>query len=495
MKRHPHNLEIYFKLLLLVILSMPGNSYAQEEEKRTNFQKEFSDFKNSINQQFDSFVQHNDSMFVQFLQQSWKEFKGIENKMPVSPKPVQQPKVPNPSKIEIPEKKETTKLSPEIINPPFIPERKDSLPPRLESLSSISAFSSFEFYGTEISIPRPDNSLPMLKSITNDGIIHYFTSATNSSLLNTLIKTAKESSASCKLNDWGLASLLMAEAQKLYNSQNEQVLFTWYALIRNGYNAKVGFNNERVYLLLPATEKVYTTSYVVKGTSYYLFDFKLTTQQVNLLSIYEADYPGNKTGFSFQLTQIPQLGNLYITRPSGPDRPFELKICQNLMDFYNNYPTCELKVFFAAPLSESILKQLDLYFIPMLENKTDDEKVAFLLNFVQRGIPYQTDQEQFGREKYFFAEETLYYPAADCEDRAILLARLVNHYTKLEAIGLSYPEHVSLAVNITDIPGMKFFTYKDKHFYNCDPTYLGAGCGEIMINLIKTVPEIIDYKL
>jgi len=82
---------------------------------------------------------------VQFLLQSWKEFKGIENKVPKSPKPVQQPKVTTPSKIEISEKKDTTKLSPKIINPKSIPERKDSLPPRLESLVGSLPFHRLNF--------------------------------------------------------------------------------------------------------------------------------------------------------------------------------------------------------------------------------------------------------------------------------------------------------------------------------------------------------------
>jgi len=487
--------KAYWIILLLVILFSPVCVCAQKDDKGNNFQKDFNTFKSSIDQQFDKFVQHNDSVFIQFLSQSWKEFNGVQNKMPAPPKPVQQPKYSNPPIPEVPDKSDKSKELPELNNELPIPVQKDSMPIKVETFDNASASSSFMFYGSSISMPPLDARLPMLNSLTKDGIIRFFKSAANSSLLNSMTRTAKESSANYRLNDWGLASMLMVAAQKLYVARNEQVLFTWYALIRNGHNVKVGYNKERIYLLLPATEKVYSSSYSINGIPYYLFDFDQTTQQVNPILIYEADYPGNKTGFSFLITETPRFENRYITKAIGSDSSLILKINRNLIDFYTNYPMCDLKVFFAAPLSENIIRQLDVYFNPVLENKTDDERVAYLLDFIQRGIMYQTDEKQFGREKYLFAEETLFYPAADCEDRAILLAKLIRRYTKLEAIGLLYPEHVSLAVNIKDIEGCKYFPYKNKRFYNCDPTYLGAECGVIMPRFMKSIPEFIEYDL
>ena len=493
MKIHQQTNRKFSGLLLLAALIIPIGANAQKEEKGNSFQKDFFDFKNSINQQFDSFIQHNDSVFLGFLTQSWKEFMGIENKSPLLPKPVIQPHADQPTQNIPPINIDTTSSRQQIIDNPVSPEKKDSLPPPKETLSALPE--SISFYGAEVPIISPNNELPVLHSLSEEGIIKFFTGAVNSSMINSLTGSIKKSAVTCRLNDWGLASMLMTVSRKIYTSRNDQVLFTWYALIRNGFNPKVGFDQKQVYLLLPADEKVYSTIFQIQGKTYYLFDFEFNSQQPNMITIYEGDYPGNKSGFSLLLTQTPQLGNLNITEITGPNHPIELKLNQNLINFYNNYPSCELKVFFAAPLSDDTSRQLDNYFNSLLEGKNDDEKVAFLLNFVQQGIKYLTDREQFGREKYFFAEETLFYPGADCEDRAVLLAKLINRYTKLEAIGLLYPEHVSVAVNLKDIPGMKYFTYKEKHFYNCDPTYLGAQCGEIMAKLIKSVPEFIDYKL
>jgi len=488
-------MRILAGFLLLGMLFIPFFASAQGDDKRNNFQKDFNDFKSSIDQQFDNFVQHNDSVFVQFLTQSWKEFIGVQNEVPAPPKPVQQPKVSDPVIPDFPDKKDSTKETPASNIEQLIPVPIDSVPKKAEAIATTAGSSSFLFYGSEITIPVSETGLPVLNSLTNEGIVRFFTKAAKSSHLNAVTKTSRENSIQCKLNDWGLASLLMTAAQKLYSTQNEQILFTWYALIRNGFNAKVGYNKERVYLLLPAIQKVYTVSYNINNISYYLFDFDVPSTQAKLLTIYEADYPGNKTDFSFLMLETPQLGNQYMTKTIDFGSSFDLKLNKNLIDFYNNYPTCELNVFFAAPLSEAILRQLDVYFNPLLKNKNDDERVAFLLNFVQRGIKYQTDQEQFGREKYLFAEETLFYPAADCEDRAILLSKLIRHFTKLETIGLLYPEHVSLAVTITNVPDCKYFTHKNKRYYNCDPTYLGALCGAIMPRFLNSEPELIDCDL
>lgn len=482
----------FSRILLFGFLMVPIWTSAQEIDKSTNFQEDFKKFKSSIGLQFDTFVQHNDSVFIQFLSKSWKELLGVQNKLPAFPKPVQQPRVSSPSVPETPLKIDTSNVTPTSKTEQLVPKKKDLVPLKVESFFTDAALSSFNFYGTEISVPIPSTGLPVLNLLSREGIINFFVSAANYPLLGTVIKKVKESSANCKLNDWGLTSMLMLTSQKLYDTLNEQVLFTWYALIRNGINAKVGYNKERVYLLLPTTEKVYSISYIINNISYYLFDVDLSSPKASLLTIYEADYPGNRNDFSFLITETPQLGNQCTTKVIGTDSLFKLTINKNLIDFYCNYPTCDLKIFFAAPLSESILSQLDRYFNPLLKDKNDDERVAFLLNFVQYNIKYQTDQEQFGHEKYLFAEESFFYPASDCEDRAILLSKLIRHYTRLETIGLLYPEHVSLAVNISEVPACKYFTYHNKRFYNCDPTYLGALCGTIMPKFISSEPEIID---
>jgi hypothetical protein len=172
----------------------------------------------------------------------------------------------------------------------------------------------------------------------------------------------------------------------------------------------------------------------------------------------------------------------------------DLRLNKSLIKFYDNYPPCELAVYFNTPISPALAVQLDAFFLPLFEGKNDSKKLAILLDYVQQAIVYKTDKEQFGKERYFFPDETLFYPGADCEDRSVLLARLIERYSKLDAIGLSYPMHVTMAVALTECDEGDFVSYKGKKFYHCDPTYLGALCGKAMDAVKYSTPEVVYQR-
>lgn len=88
-------------------------------------------------------------------------------------------------------------------------------------------------------------------------------------------------------------------------------------------------------------------------------------------------------------------------------------------------------------------------------NIGDNDDISLLLpsKHVVYGAPYikvLTRKDQFGREKYFFAEETLFYPLSDCEDRAIFFAILIRNLLGLDVIGLDYPGHIATAVHFSN---------------------------------------------
>ena len=77
-----------------------------------------------------------------------------------------------------------------------------------------------------------------------------------------------------------------------------------------------------------------------------------------------------------------------------------------------------------------------------------------MIDFVQRAFQYKVDDEQFGEERTLFANETLYYPYSDCEDRSLLYATLVRDLLGLDVVLLDYPEHIATAVKFNqDIDG------------------------------------------
>ena len=92
-----------------------------------------------------------------------------------------------------------------------------------------------------------------------------------------------------------------------------------------------------------------------------------------------------------------------------------------------------------------------------------------------------------------FAEECLYYPYSDCEDRAVLLAQLVKHYTGLPSIGLEFKEHVTLAVYFPGEEYGNYVVFEGKKYFICDSTYINATSGMIPGDLKLEKPKVIVF--
>jgi len=163
-----------------------------------------------------------------------------------------------------------------------------------------------------------------------------------------------------------------------------------------------------------------------------------------------------------------------------------------VIDFYNNYPQTDYEVYFDASLSPEARYSLLNNLKPIIEGKSEVEAVNILLRFVQTAFEYENDETQFGREKPFFAEETLFYPYSDCEDRSVLFAYLVRNLLGLKVIGLDYPGHIATAVNFsTDIKG-DFVEHKSEKYIICDATFINANLGQCMPRLQNVKPKFIS---
>jgi len=110
-----------------------------------------------------------------------------------------------------------------------------------------------------------------------------------------------------------------------------------------------------------------------------------------------------------------------------------------------------------------------------------------VLHFVQKSFQYERDNQQFGREKVMFAQETLYYRKSDCEDRAILYSYLVKELFGVGVIGVKYKDHMATALYIP----MSGDTVKDgsRKFVIADPTYINASIGQSMPKYRSQIPQ------
>jgi hypothetical protein len=290
-----------------------------------------------------------------------------------------------------------------------------------------------------------------------------------------------------QLNDWGYYQLLDCMAQAVYAGEaNQRILLVWFLLCKSGYRAQVGYEQGQVHLLLPTGDALYGIPYfTLGGERFYAVSAAGKAEPVENLSTYEGSYPGADHALAVRVPNPPRLDEVAAERTlvfqySGTEQRIPIRLNRNEVAFFADYPQTEYEVYFAASPSpatdQSLLRSLQ----PLVAGKTEIEAVNLLLTFVQTAFAYRTDDEQFGREKPMFPDETLFYPFSDCEDRSVLFAYLVRRLAGLDVIGLSYPGHVATAVRFSDsVPG-DHVVYEGHKYTVCDPTYIHATAGMSM---------------
>ena len=115
-----------------------------------------------------------------------------------------------------------------------------------------------------------------------------------------------------------------------------------------------------------------------------------------------------------------------------------------------------------------------------IEACDEHEAVEKLLNLVQTGLEYEYDDKVWGDDRAFFAEESLFYPFCDCEDRSILFTRLVRDLCGLKCILVYYPGHLAAAVSFKKPVEGDYISLEGEHYTIADPTFIGASLGRTM---------------
>lgn len=455
-------------------------------------QKDFSRFIEEDQEAYQRFKAKQDSAFNDFLQKEWRAIKLLKGLEPdKTPKPIV---IPITSPKDIPKEiliepslliKETPMLKPPLIN------ESESMPDFIQKITRGKEQLSFIFFNVLLKV-NYDNAIlnADLKEILSEVKIKEFLTDLNCcnyvDLLFQLIKLKEI----MKLNDWGYFLLLDNIADQIYpGSENKQYLFIWFMLVNSGYDAKFNYNDDNeIYLSMSSINKIYKSQYSTEGNkSYYVLTFNNSQKRFKSGYSYKGNYPGAEKPISLRIENTPLIRKAFEEKilKFSYDKEYEfiVKLRRDLIDFYFNYPQTDYNVYFDAPLSYEAYFSLLTALRPILVGKSEAEAVNILLRFVQNAFEYKTDTDQFGREKPFFAEETLFYPYSDCEDRSVLFAYLVHQLLGLQVIGLDYngePGHVSTAVKFSTVIDGDYIKFNENKFIICDATYINANIGNSM---------------
>ena len=423
---------------------------------------------------------------------------------PVKPQPVAPKAEPT-----TPAKPQTTPVKPQPVAPkaePTTPAKPQATPvkpqPKPKAKPAIQSSLQKEFYpsvainycNTKLYIDASMKGVINITSSQECAVADGYEALCRSNY-KPLIANCQQAQKDFRLNDWGVFLFVKTAAEALCNDENSCIVMQQFLLNELGYRAKMARRGDRNQLLLfVATDcMVYGHPYFTKeGLNYY----NINGTEACTFYMCNQDSKKAKTPVAMRLNNVPALNSGVVSRQrtnKAGNVSVSVNVSKSLMDFYASMPQCDYGVYAKAPVAGSLAQEVLGTLRPLVQGKSEVDAANLLLNFVQTGFKYATDEEQFGFEKPFFVEELFYYPACDCEDRSVLFGWLVRELLGLDVVYLDYPNHIATAVQFKgDVKG-DFLTVDGKRYTVCDPTYIGASIGMTMPNLRSAGVSILRY--
>lgn len=485
-------------LLFYLVMGFPFTGFSQHtfEEWKKEQLREFQEFRNE-----------RDKEFYELLKSNWVEINAFKPRPQYDgAKPTLQPKLDKPADLipsderpEIPAPINELSLESARETVSIRQEHEEHLPPNEWASRPGFLNTPIDFFELSLELHYPE-SLKFTLPARNEEHISNVWRQLGSSDYQPVVKQFGAIRERIGLNDWGYILLLHQAGQHIYGAgSDESILFTWFMMTREGFITKVGYDQNGVYLLIASEAQFFGTRYfTINNQKYYALDLNNGQVVPSSIFTYEGNHPDTGTILDLNLQATPRLQKSLMKRSlhfTYGDTTYNIPvhINRNVIAFYELYPLTEFNIYFRASTAPET--QADLY-TPLaraVEGKTETEAVNMILRFVQTAFQYKTDREQFGREKYFFPEETLYYPYSDCEDRAVLFTRLVKDILGLEVIGIKYPRHLATAVKFTNPPKGDYVMHHGETYTVSDPTYYNANIGMTMPQMRKYKPEIVTF--
>ncbi len=455
----------------------------------------FEDFKKTQTESFKKFKDERDNAFSKYLKAEWKAYqlqKGVslyeepkpKNITPAKPKVIKSvgPKVSVDVKTikKIVEKAKEKAVEKEVISADIKPkkvEKKDI---------------NIDFFGSKIGIDIPGGIEKARYYPENQtGITHFFEGAASSDY-EFFIKEIARISDELNLNDWGRYLLVLKISDQIFKEHDNSSLMSWFIFNKLGYSVKVGLVKNHIVLMHYSKKVIYSTpNYSFKKKRYYIVSH-YAKGSVGSLYSYEQSYPGADKPLDLSLRSLPNFESDMIKKnlsfkQSGVtyDVPFEYN--KNLIDFMATYPQADYETFFNAPVDSRTYLSVASALKKYIDGKQASDAMNFVLNFVQKAFKYQRDDQQFGREKVMFAQETLFFDKSDCEDRAVLFSYLVKELFHVGVVGVKYKDHMATALYIPmDGDSVRAGS---KKMILADPTYINASIGQSMPKYKPLRPE------
>ncbi len=484
------------------------NTATTTAKKESPFAARFNKFKKDTENKFRSFREECNDRYISFVREAWEKcgkeppvllpseprlapvvFDALKRSQPIDSR-----------KLETKQILKGNKTNTKINQPQPIEEIKEVETPLADREF---AEMPFIFFGNEFSVRLDETKRINLGKIEPEKIaqaLTHFSGQEYDNLLFDCLKLRKEH----KLCDWAYLEMLKSITDQFCGSgTNEAVLLMGYLYYQSGYKMRFAYDDYDNLALLVATDYMLYghPSFMVDNTRFY------PVQEVpETLNICKAAFPKEQQ-LSLNINESMLLENAEtesrtIASADYPDFKFTAPINRSLIEFFETYPAASIDgsplnrwlLHANAPLDQNLKAAIYPQLKSQIENLSEYEAVSRLLNIVQTGLKYGYDEDLWGGDRTFFAEESIYYPYCDCEDRSILFTRLVRDLLGLECILIYYPGHLASAVHFNEDVAGSYYTYEGKNYVVCDGTYLHAPIGKEMEDMAAKGATLIPLK-
>ena len=465
---------------------------AAAQNNNDSFQGNYAQFKQQAKKKYEDFRAKANKEYADFVRKAWQT---VDRKPPVpAPKPIDKdvPPVVIPEDIKLePIKSTPIKIKDQVWSLPKIEFQPIPVEPIPAQPIDTEEWVKFTFYGTPMKVRFEQDLNFSLKSCTPNGIADAWELLSQDEY-NNVIRDCLALRSEHKLGDWAYLRMLQTMAEACVGKRNEAVMLMAYIFCQSGYKMRLSTANNRLHMLFSSKYTIYQKDYfVLDGENFYVYG-----ESMPQMNICNASYPKEQS-LSLWMSDAMSLAenktqSRVLTSKRYPDMKITVSSNKNLIDFFDGYPVSMVggnfmtkwAMYANVPLDKKIGQTL----LPQLKEKisglSKKEATERLLNWVQTAFVYEFDDKVWGYDRAFFAEETLYYPYCDCEDRAILFTRLVRDLLGLKCVLVYYPGHLASAVCFGEenVQG-DYITHDGNRYVVCDPTYIGAEIGRTMSNM------------
>lgn len=477
-------ISLLFGLSMFISSAQTDDFYAQYEKFSKHAKAEYEDYRAQCNAEY-----------VKFLERAWKEYKVL----PSIPRPKDEVVPPTIMPRQDKNKKQAKEIPIENVVSPILslPQPKP-ISPIYENDKVEEKNFSFSYMGTTCEVRLPKDLNIRMSGCESCMIATIWKQLATNAMDNT-IRDFLALRLKMQLCDWAYLNLIDTFAKAFCGHGNEAVIMAAFIYSQSGYKMRLGRDCEKLYLLYGSKHGIYEKGYIViEGINYYPLDDKVERMEIS--------------DFSFPQEQSMSLyienAQKFTIRPSAKrklaseqyhDVTIDSQVNLNLIQFYNTYPSSEVngnfmtrwKMYADTPMDESVSQMLYPDIKNKIEGLSDVQAVNQILNWVQTAFQYEYDDKVWGHDRAFFAEETLYYPYCDCEDRAILFTRLVRDLLGLKCILVYYPGHLASAVCLKQQVNGDYISLDGDVYTICDPTYIGAPVGITMPEMDNRSAKVI----